>query len=193
MSSVSSELSCSASSTISLSLLPWEVRPIVARSYDVGESEKSSASSSGSTTAGDGGDGGKGTLRGSTGTKVTARGGAVNGAGSTGRSTFAGPTISSGSEVLRKCPGRAEEKLLPVSIASVGFREGGDGGDGRLTEVAGSLAASSGWCAGGEGEVGFGDFPVSLRMKDEKLEPERWGLGRTGVGESALLDGIGIG
>lgn len=177
----SSSSSSSSSSTIillcALSLLTCSDRAeVVTRSYDAGDREKSRLSSSASLNAGDGGEGGKGTVRGSTNLMVGARGGAVNGAISTTGSTGIGTTKSSGSEVLRTCAGRGAEVLAPVSMASVGFRDRGDG-----------LAARSGLKAGmGAGTVtgvaGFADFPVSFLIKDENDDPDRCGFGRAGAG-----------
>lgn len=99
---------------------------------------------------------------------VGARAGAVRGAGSSGLSLFTGTTRSRGRDVFRECAARTLEELLPVLMANVGFREGGDGlgprEDGGGSDVAGGADA---------GEAGFCDLPVSFRMNEEKDDPDR--------------------
>lgn len=115
-------------------------------------------------------------MRGSIRAIVGARGGAVRGAGSRGTSLVTGTARSRGRDVFRVCETRAaEELLLPVSIASVGLRDGGDG----LAARAGGGSEDVGGADAGAAD-GFGDLPVSFRMNDEKEDPDRCGLSRTG-------------
>lgn len=107
-------------------------------------------------------------MRGSTRVMVGTRGGAVRGAGSRGFSLVTGTTRSRGRDVFRECTARTLVVSLPVLIANVGFRDGGDRlgacDDGGGSDDAGGADA---------GETGFCDLPVSLRMNEEKEDPDR--------------------
>lgn len=95
--------------------------------------------------------------------------------------------VSSGRDVLRRTGGR-EGGLAMVLMANVGFRTGSLG-----VWVAVRAGMDCGTTIAGGG-LALADLPpVSLRMKDEKEDPDLWGLGRVGTALVLLLLGIGTG